>query len=200
VRAALAIQSSLGEFSKRLLAERGVALRARIGIHTGIVVAGTVGNDLKMDYTAIGDTTNLAARLQSLAAPGTIMVSEATQALLRGGFRTAPLGPFDVKGKRDPVTAHQVLGLAERAPAFSGERGELTPLVGREGELAQLEGCFDRLETGLGQLVSIVGDAGIGKSRLVHALKQRLEGRELELFETRCSSITRSVPTRLGRC
>ncbi len=194
VRAALAIQASLGEFSKRLLAERGVALRARVGIHTGIVVAGTVGNDLKMDYTAIGDTTNLAARLQSLAAPGTIVVSEATHALLRGGFRTTPLGPFDVKGKREPVTAHQVLGLAERAPAFSGERGELTPLFGREAELAQLEGCFDRLETGLAQVVSIVGDAGIGKSRLVHELKKRLEGREFELMETRCSSLTRSVP------
>ena len=194
VRAALAIQTSLGEFSKKLLAERGVALRARIGIHTGIVVAGTVGNDLKMDYTAIGDTTNLAARLQSLAAPGTILVSEATHALLRGGFRSQPMGPFDVKGKREPVTAHQVLGLAERAPAFSSERGALTPLFGREGELAQLEGCFDRLETGLAQLVSIVGDAGIGKSRLVHALKQRLEGREFEVFETRCSSLMRSIP------
>ncbi|MEX2204639.1 MAG: adenylate/guanylate cyclase domain-containing protein [Myxococcota bacterium] len=194
VRAALAIQASLGEYSKRLLAERGVALRARVGIHTGIVVAGTVGNDLKMDYTAIGDTTNLAARLQSLAAPGTIVVSEATHALLRGGFRTTPLGPFDVKGKREPVTAHQVLGLAKRAPAFSGERGELTPLVGREAELAQLEGCFDRLETGLAQVVSIVGEAGIGKSRLVHALKKRLEGRAFEVMETRCSSLTRSVP------
>ncbi len=194
VRAALAIQSSLGEFSKTLLAERGVALRARVGIHTGIVVAGTVGNDLKMDYTAIGDTTNLAARLQSLAAPGTILVSEATHALLRGGFKSTPMGPFDVKGKREPVTAHQVQGLAERAPAFSSERGELTPLFGRDAELAQLEGCFDRLETGLGQLVSISGDAGIGKSRLLHALKKRLEGRELELFETRCSSLTRSVP------
>ena len=194
VRAALAIQASLGEHAKQLLAERGVALRARIGIHTGIVVAGTVGNDLKMDYTAIGDTTNLAARLQALAEPGTIVVSEATHALLRGGFRTKPVGPFDVKGKSEPVSALQVLGLAERAPAFSGERGELTPLFGREAELAQLESCFDRLETGLAQVVSIVGDAGIGKSRLVHELKKRLAGREHELFETRCSSLTRSVP------
>ncbi len=194
VRAALAIQSSLGELSKRLLAERGVALRARIGIHTGIVVAGTVGNDLKMDYTAIGDTTNLAARLQSIAAPGTIVISDATRALLHGRFGTSPVGPFDVKGRSEPVTAHQVDGLAERAPSFSGERGELTPFVGREAELAQLEACFDRLEGGLAQVVSIVGDAGIGKSRLVHEFRKRLEGRELELLETRCSSLTRSVP------
>ena len=194
VRAALAIQSALDALSSRLIAERGVALRARVGIHTGIVVAGTVGNDFKMDYTAIGDTTNLAARLQALAEPGTIVISEATHALLRGGFRSVPLGPFQVKGKSEPVSAHQVLGLAERAPAFSGERGELTPFFGREPELAQLEACFDRLETGLAQVVSIVGDAGIGKSRLVHELKKRLEGREFELLETRCSSLTRSVP------
>ncbi len=191
VRAALAIQSALDELSTRLTAERGVALHARIGIHTGIVVAGTVGNDLKMDYTAIGDTTNLAARLQALAEPGTIVVSEATHALLRGGFRTRALGPFDVKGKSEPVTAHQVLGVGERVSAFGGE---LTPFVGRDAELAQLEACFDRLDTGLAQVVSIVGDAGIGKSRLVHEFKRRLAGRELELLEARCASITRSVP------
>ncbi len=194
VRAALAIQSALGALSTQLMAERGVALQARVGIHTGIVVAGTVGNDFKMDYTAIGDTTNLAARLQALAEPGTIVVSEATHALLRGGFRTAPLGPFEVKGKSEPVSAHQVLGLGERAPAFGGELGELTPYVGREAELAQIEACFDRVETGLAQVVSIVGDAGIGKSRLVHELKRRLAGRDFELLETRCSSLTRSVP------
>ena len=194
VRAALAIQASLADLSDRLLAERGVSLRARIGIHTGIVVAGTVGNDQKMDYTAIGDTTNLAARLQSLAAAGTILISEATLALLRGAFATEPAGPFEVKGKSEPVSAHLVVGLAAREPTWSGERGELTPLFGRAAELAQLEACFDRLQGGLAQVVSIVGDAGIGKSRLVHELKKRLAGRELELLETRCSSLTRSVP------
>jgi class 3 adenylate cyclase len=194
VRAALAIQSALGELSTRLVAEGGVALHARVGIHTGVVVAGTVGNDFKMDYTAIGDTTNLAARLQALAEPGTIVVSEATHALLRGAFRTLPLGPFDVKGKSEPVTAHQVLGISDRAQVFGGERGDLTPFVGHAAELAQLESCFDQLDTGLAQVVSIVGDAGIGKSRLVHEFKRRLVGRELELLEARCSSITRSVP------
>jgi class 3 adenylate cyclase len=191
VRAALAIQSALDELSTRLIEEGAVALHARIGIHTGIVVAGTVGNDFKMDYTAIGDTTNLAARLQALAEPGTIVISDATYALLRGAFRTAPLGPFEVKGKSEPVTAHQVLGVAERVTAFAGE---LTPYVGRDAELSQLEACFDRLDTGLAQVVSVVGDAGIGKSRLVHEFKKRLAGQEFELLEARCSSLTRSVP------
>jgi class 3 adenylate cyclase len=195
VLAALAIQRELAALSERLLAAGGVALQARIGIHTGVVVAGTVGNELKMDYTATGDTTNLAARLQSLAKPGTILVSEPTHALLRGRFKTHAVGPFEVKGKADPVTAHEVEGTAERVPSFAtAERGELTPLVGRDAELAQVLGCFDRLDSGLAQIVSIVGDAGMGKSRLVHELRKRLKGREVELLEARCSSLTRSIP------
>ncbi len=195
VLAALAIQRELAALSERLLADGGVALRARIGIHTGVVIAGTVGNELKMDYTATGDTTNLAARLQSLAKPGTILVSEPTHALLRGRFKTHPVGPFDVKGKAEPVTAHEVEGTAERVPSFANAaRGELTPLVGRDAELGQVLGCFDRLDSGLAQIVSVVGDAGMGKSRLVHEVRKRLKNREVEVLEARCSSLTRSIP------
>jgi class 3 adenylate cyclase len=195
VLAALAIQRELAALSERLLADGGVALHARIGIHTGVVVAGTVGNELKMDYTATGDTTNLAARLQSLAKPGTILVSDATHALLRGRFKTRAVGPFDVKGKAEPVTAHEIEGPAERVFGFTtAERGELTPLVGRDAELGQVLGCFDRLEGGLAQVVSIVGDAGMGKSRLVHEFRKRLKNRDVELLEARCSSLTRAIP------
>ncbi|MFI5317487.1 MAG: ATP-binding protein, partial [Myxococcota bacterium] len=195
VLAALAIQRELAALSERLLADGGAALRARIGIHTGVVVAGTVGNELKMDYTATGDTTNLAARLQSLAKPGTILVSEPTHALLRGRFKTRAVGPFEVKGKSEPVTAYEVDGPLERGHGFAtAERGELTPLVGRDAELSQVLGCFDRLEGGLAQIVSIVGDAGMGKSRLVYEFRKRLKGREVELLEARCSSLTRAIP------
>jgi class 3 adenylate cyclase len=195
VLAALAIQRGLAALSERLLADGGAALHARIGIHTGVVIAGTVGNELKMDYTATGDTTNLAARLQSLAEPGTILVSEATHALLRGHFKTRAVGPFEVKGKSDPVAAYEVDGPLERVPSFaSAGRGDLTPLVGRDAELGQVLGCFDRLGSGLAQIVSIVGDAGMGKSRLVHEFRKRLKGREVELLEARCSSLTRAIP------
>ena len=195
VLAALAIQRELAALSERLLADGGAALRARIGIHTGVVIAGTVGNELKMDYTATGDTTNLAARLQSLAKPGTILVSEATHSLLRGHFKTRAVGPFEVKGKSDPVTAYEVDGPLERAPGFAtAQRGELTPLVGRDAELGQVLACFDRLGSGLSQIVSIIADAGMGKSRLVHEFRKRLKGREVELLEARCSSLTRAVP------
>ena len=120
--------------------ERGVALPARIGINTGPVVVGTVGNDLKMDYTAIGDTTNLAARLESLARPGTILISETTARLVRGFARLRQVGPLDVKGKSEPVDRLRGPRAREQTTPMSvaAERG-LTPFVGRDEELAQLD-------------------------------------------------------------
>ncbi len=194
IRAALAIRTALAVLDARLRAERGLELRARIGIHTGPVVVGTVGNDLKMDYTAIGDTTNLASRLESVAVPGTILVSEATQRLVRGFFEVRPAGPFTIKGKSDPVVAYEVV--AESATvtpmAIAAERG-LTPLVGRDDELAQLDASFRRLEGGLAQVMALVGNAGLGKSRLAYEFRRRLEGRA-EFFEGRCSALGQAIP------
>ena len=186
VRAALGIHEALARFS-------GVALRARIGINTGPVVVGTVGNDLKMDYTAIGDTTNLAARLQSLAEPGTILISETTHRLVRGFFQVRPLGPVAIRGKSERVPAYEVLGRSELATpmAIASERG-LTPLVGRTAELTQLEACYRRLGN-RAQIVSVVGDAGAGKSRLVYEFKRSLAGEPVVFFEGRCSSLGRTV-------
>src|SRR5437899_2692101 len=170
VRAALGIHEALARFSET----EGVALRARVGINTGPVVLGTVGNDLKMDYTAIGDTTNLAARLESLAAPGTILVSEATHRLVRGFFQVRSAGPLAVKGKSEPVAAYEILGASAAATpmASAAERG-LTPLVGRDEELAQLEASFQRLAGNRAQVVAAVGEAGLGKSRLLSASRRR---------------------------
>ncbi len=192
VRAALAIQRALSELGPRA---GGRELSARIGVHTGMVVAGTVGNDLKMDYTAIGDTTNLAARLQTLAAPGSILVSDATHRFVRDTFHTRPLGPFEVKGKRKPVEAYEVLGLSEVLTPMSIARSEgLTPLVGRVEQLAQLHSCYQRSRGRLGQVVAVVGPAGSGKSRLVYEFKQQLQQDEVSLFEARCSSLTQGMP------
>lgn len=194
VSAGLAILQSLERLNERLLASGKPALRARIGIHTGPVVVGTVGNDMKMDYTAIGDTTNLASRLESLAMPGTILVSEETHSLVRGFFEMRAVGPFDVKGKSAPITAYEVLHRRDSITpiAVAVERG-LTPLVGRDPELEHLTACYERAAQHLPQVVAVVGESGSGRSRLVYELKQRFAP-EPRIFEARCSSLNQRVP------
>ncbi len=195
VWAALAIRDALDHFNRQLEADRGLRLPARIGINTGPVVVGTVGNDLKMDYTAIGDTTNLAARLEELASPGAVLVSETTARLVRGFFRMRSVGPVTVKGKNEPVTTYEIMGVseAESSIAVAAARG-LTPLVGRNEEIAQLEACYRRLAGNLTQLVAVVGDAGSGKSRLLHEFRQRLADEPVVFFEARCSALHRLEP------
>ncbi|HSP97702.1 MAG TPA: AAA family ATPase [Candidatus Dormibacteraeota bacterium] len=197
VLAALAIRDALAHFNEQLQRERGVALPARIGLNTGPVVVGTVGNDLKMDYTAIGDTTNLAARLEQLARPGSILISETTARLVRGFARLRQVGPLEVKGKSEPVTAYEVLEAREQTNPMSvaAERG-LTPFVGRDEELAQLAGCFRRISGQYTQVVSLVGAAGSGKSRVIYEFKQRLleEGEPVYFFEGRCAALNQSIP------
>ena len=193
--AALGIVEALTRFNQQLRTERGFELQARIGVNTGPVVVGTVGNDLKMDYTAIGDTTNLAARLEALAEPGTILISEATARLARGFFRLQALGPLTVKGKREPVAAYAVLGATDAVTpmAVAAERG-LTPLVGRDEELAQLDGCYRRLVGGRAQVVAVVGEAGSGKSRLLYEFRRRLAADPVMFVEARCASLGQAVP------
>jgi class 3 adenylate cyclase/tetratricopeptide (TPR) repeat protein len=195
VWAALAVRDAMCEFNATLAAERGIELPARIGVHTGPVVVGAVGNDWKMDYTAIGDTTNLAARLEGLAEPGTILVSEATARLVRGFFRMREVGPLSVKGKSEKIAAFLVESAVEatNSMAVAAARG-LTPFVGRDEELAQLAGCFERVRGGLPQLASVVGDAGSGKSRLIHEFRQHLGDQVAVLFEARCSALHQLEP------
>jgi class 3 adenylate cyclase/tetratricopeptide (TPR) repeat protein len=194
VRAALAIRETLGRLAESLRGERGIELQARIGIHTGPVVVGTVGNSFKMDYTAIGDTTNLAARLQTAAKPGSILMSESTHRLVRGFFVVEATGPLDVRGKTDPVVAYEVIGRAATSPMTIAEERGLTPLVGRSSELARLELAFERVGQERLGVVAVVGEAGIGKSRLLYEFRHRLDGRPAVFFEGRCSSINQVVP------
>lgn len=195
VRAALGIQEALLGLSATLEDELGFPLEARIGIHTGTVVAGTVGNDLKMDYTAIGDTTNLASRLQSLARPGTVLISDATARLVEGRFELKRLSPFQVRGKTGRIVAHEVVGVADAvSPMEIAEARGLTPFVGRSAELDQLEACFQRLDRGLFQIVEVVGPAGSGKSRLLYEFRRLIERESPILFEGRCAALGRSTP------
>jgi len=146
-----------------------------MGLNSGLVVVGSIGDNLRMDYSAIGDTTNLASRLQGVAAPGTILMSESTSRLVHGYVRLEAIQPVQVKGKTEPVPIYQVIDtLPRRSPiVVRGER-QLSPFVGRERELATLEAVFAQVETGSGQVVGIIAEAGGGKSRLLYEFRQRL--------------------------
>jgi class 3 adenylate cyclase/tetratricopeptide (TPR) repeat protein len=194
VRAGLSIQRAIARFSSKLEQEKGQSLKVRVGINTGPVIVGTVGNNLRMDYKAVGDTVNLAARMQQTAEPGTIQVTENTYRLVEGYFRCDDLGFVDVKGRAAKVHAYRVT--AERGARgridIQAERG-LTPFVGRERELELLRDCFDRAKAGRGQAFSIVGEAGLGKSRLLYELRQSLAGERFTFLEGRCVPYGASV-------
>ncbi len=195
VTTALAIQRELEPFAAGVRASHGVDFRMRIGIHSGPVVVGRIGNDLRMDYTAIGDTTNLAARLEGLAPPGGVIISDATKALVEGYFELEDLGALSVKGKSEPVRAYRVLEAREGLGRVEARaRAGLTPLVGRRHELAALERAFVSAAEGKGQVVFLVGEAGIGKSRLRYEFQRTLEGRPHEWVEGRCMTYARDFP------
>jgi adenylate cyclase len=177
VAAALAIQRSLVPYAAEIHRTRGLDFGLRIGLNTGPVVVGKIGDDLRMDYTAQGETVNLAARLQQIARPGGVLVSEATHRLASRTFVTESQGEVVLKGIERAVPVYAVTGARTARARFdlALERG-LTPLVGRDRELQFLQDCFERARAARGQVVSLVGDAGTGKSRLAYELHRRLEG------------------------
>ncbi|MDX1437178.1 MAG: adenylate/guanylate cyclase domain-containing protein [Anaerolineales bacterium] len=142
----------------------------RIGIHTGLVVVGRIGAGANVEYTAMGDATNTAKRLQESASPGTIQISHETFREIAGSVEAIPLGGIQVKGKQDPVSAYRILRLKSRAETGFPAEGVKTPLVGRQPEKLQLNELLAQLRRGQGQIVAITGDAGIGKSRLVQEI------------------------------
>ena len=195
VLAALGIQRALGSLDEEVQQQHGVPFQMRIGIHSGPVVVGRIGDDLRMDYTAVGDTTNLAARLQQAALPGSIVISEATGSLVSGYFELRELGPLGLKGKREPVPAFEVLAekpVSGRIEAAAAEAG-LTPYVGRERELGTLLDAFESARQGRGQVLFVVGEAGLGKSRLLYEFRRRLAGRPHAWLEGRCSPYGRTT-------
>lgn len=196
VHAALGIQQALRDLSKELQGQKGLTVQMRMGINTGPVVVGRIGDDLRMDYTAVGDTTNVAARLQQSARPGSVLVSEATQRLVSGYFETLDVGELSLKGHA-PVKAFEVLRPRGRRARLDTVAGwQLTPLVGRERELNTLRDLFREVKAGRGQVVFIAGEAGIGKSRLLLEFRRALAQAEEDAtwLEGRCISFGQSIP------
>src|SRR5258706_83722 len=174
VHAALGIARALDAYQAELRS-RGITFRVRQGLNTGLVVVGSIGSDLRMDYTALGDTTNVAARMQQVGEPGRVTISEATHRLVHGYFGTRALGEKQLKGKVEPMPAWEVVTAREARTRLDVEvEHGLTPLVGRERELGQLLDAFARARSGEGQAVFVVGEPGIGKSRLLLELRHRV--------------------------
>ncbi|WP_028322300.1 ATP-binding protein [Desulfatiglans anilini] len=166
-RAALAVQRALEPYGRRLEDRHGIVFRMRIGIHTGLVVVAAIGDYLRLDYTALGDTTNLAARLQSLAPPGGILVSERVWESVQPYFRFLDRGFLDVKGKSESVRAFQLLGESEEPEGVSSDMEE-TPFLDRKKEMELLDASFVEACKGGPRLMLVTGEAGVGKSRLLN--------------------------------
>src|SRR5215468_5616400 len=171
VRAGLGMVEALDQLNTRLTQERGVHLAVRLGIHTGLVVVGEMGGGTRQEQLALGETPNLAARLQGIARPNTVVISAATLQLLGGFFACQSLGTPLLRGFAQPIEVYQVLyeSMARSRLEAAGSMG-LTPLVGREQEVALLLERWAQVQDGLGQVVLFSGEAGIGKSRLVQVL------------------------------
>ena len=185
VRAGLAMLDAVAALGRK----HAVQLAVRIGVSSGLVVVGElIGEGEARERGVVGDTANLAARLRSLTEPGTIMVSETTRRLLGERFELKALGPQTVKGFRSPVTAWLVLREQEIVSRFDAARTEaLTPLVGRDTEIALLIERWRRAVNGEGQVVLISGEAGIGKSRILATLRERIAGERHIVMRYQCS-------------
>jgi len=167
--AALAMQAAMQPYTEEVRRTRGLELRMRVGLNSGEVVVRAIGNDLHMDYSAVGETTHLAARMEQMATPGTIRLPTATLRLVEGLVQANALGPVPVKGLAEPVEVFELLGAsAVRRRLQAAAAWGLTRFVGRQQELETLQQALERAAAGNGQVVALVGEAGVGKSRLVY--------------------------------
>jgi class 3 adenylate cyclase/tetratricopeptide (TPR) repeat protein len=185
--AALSAQRAVQAFSMKIKDNYGVDFMMRMGLNSGPVVVGSIGDNLRMDYTAIGDTTNLAARMESIARPGTILVSRDTFRLVREFFEFESLGKAVVKGKEEEQETYELIRATEIETRIGASvvKG-LTRFVGRKNSMAALMEAYDKAQAGSGQVVGMVGEAGVGKSRLLLELRNQLPQGKFTYLEGRC--------------
>jgi class 3 adenylate cyclase len=193
--AALAMQEAMRHYSAEVRRTYGVEVQIRVGLNSGEVVVRAIGNDLHMDYSAIGETTHLAARMEQLALPGTIRLTAATLRLVEGLIQVTALGPVPVKGLTAPVEVFDVVGASalRRRLQAAAARG-LTPFVGRQTELDVLQRALAQAAAGQGQVVALVGEAGVGKSRLVYEVIHSHRTQGWRVLESASVSYGKATP------
>jgi class 3 adenylate cyclase len=201
ILAALDMISATDEFAEQLKSTYGIDFRIRAGINSGPVIVGNIGSDLRYEYTALGDAMNVAARMQTAAEPGTILVTEMTRRLTGDTFELQDLGGIEVKGKTDPIHVFRVIG---RKAAPSRRRGLAavgleSPMIGRADQLARLMSLLDVIAAGRGRVAFVVGEPGLGKSRLLAELRAvaLAPPSVTRWFEGHCVSYGRNLPYHL---
>ena len=193
--AALRMQEAIAQLANDIRKTQGVSIQVRIGLNSGEVVVRSIGNDLRMDYTAVGQTTHLAARLEQLAAPGSVLISSDCLRLAEGYLETKQLGPVALKGLTTPVEVHEVIAATPvRTRLQAAAARGLTPFVGRRLEMETLHEALRRAAGKGGQVVAVVGPAGVGKSRLLREFIHSPHTRGWLVLESKSMSYGRATP------
>jgi class 3 adenylate cyclase len=198
VRCGLDMARAVDELSAELNDREPIELKIRVGINTGPVVVGVVGTEAASEYTAMGDAVNVAARMQALARPGTVLASGATHRFVAALVESVDVGPLDLKGKVNAVQAYEITGLKEGATG-RGLSGIHAPMIGRDAQLGRLRELFAIARAGQGRVASLLGEPGIGKSRLLSEFRAGIEGADgsARWIEGRCLSYGQTLPYHL---
>jgi adenylate cyclase len=193
--AALEIQRAVGEYADEVRRTDGISLTTRIGINSGEVVVGSIGEDLSLSYTAVGHTVGLAQRMEALAEPGKAYLTAHTERLAAGFLEMRDLGEFEVKGASEPLRVYELVGVGSARGRLdvARQRG-FSRFVGRGTEMDELEAALSRAVGGSGEVIGIVADPGVGKSRLCHEFAERCRAREIAVYEVQCQAHMKSIP------
>ena len=193
--AALRMQETVGRYGEQIQKTEGLSVRIRIGLNSGEVVVRSIGSDLKLDYTAVGQTTHLAARMEQMADPGSILVAPSTLRLAEGAVQVAALGPRPIKGLDVTVEVSELVGAAARSK-LRAETEQLSPFIGRVAELERLHALLELARAGRGQVAAVSAEAGVGKTRLVHEFLRSAKTQTWRVLEGRSQSYERAASYR----
>jgi predicted ATPase len=193
--AALRMQETVKRYAEEVRRTEGIPIQIRVGLNSGEVVVRSIGSDLKMDYTAVGQTTHLAARMEQLATPGSILITAETLRLAEGYVEVKPIGPVSVKGLTDPVEVYEVAGagLVRSRMEAAAARG-FSRFVGRDAEIHALQQALEKAGSGHGQVVAVVGEPGVGKSRLFYEFTRSHRTRGWLILESGSASYGKATP------